>query len=375
MQLLNVAGAKARLARWIISHFLPHSIYVEAFGGSGAVLIAKAAVSLEVFNDLDGGLVHFFQVLASRPRELIERVDGLLYSPFTDPTPTLDPIEIASRFFLHNATTWPAANGNTFRRQRRPESGGRHLAVVFQRRKKLLDQAAARLKNVIFENQNALEIIKRYDGPNVLHYIDPPYFGERRSQLYHHEMMDEASHRELAAVLHSVQGSVVLSGYSSALYQELYSDWQLVARSAQTNARDLRVECLWIKAAVPVTLNGHKPRPVRRRTYWAKAMEEVRTLKKHGQHSGPRKKTKPGINDITPSGTIRYLIARLKRDHPDIAERLANGEFRSVRAAARAVGIKVAKSYYPLTQLRYAWRKASDAERSTFLAEIGAALG
>jgi hypothetical protein len=34
-----------------------------------------------------------------------------------------------------------------------------------------------------------------------------------------------------------------------------------------------------------------------------------------------------------------YLAARLKRDHPEIAERLANGEFRSIRAAAIEAGI------------------------------------
>ena len=34
-----------------------------------------------------------------------------------------------------------------------------------------------------------------------------------------------------------------------------------------------------------------------------------------------------------------YLTARLKRDHPDIADRLANNEFKSVRAAAIEAGI------------------------------------
>jgi hypothetical protein len=34
-----------------------------------------------------------------------------------------------------------------------------------------------------------------------------------------------------------------------------------------------------------------------------------------------------------------YLVRRLKRDAPEIAERLAAGEFRSARAAARAAGI------------------------------------
>jgi len=37
--------------------------------------------------------------------------------------------------------------------------------------------------------------------------------------------------------------------------------------------------------------------------------------------------------------TIEYLAARLERDRPDIVERMRNGEFRSIRAAAREAGI------------------------------------
>jgi len=247
MQILNIAGGKARIAQWIVEHLPPHEIYIESFGGSGAVLIAKPPAKMEIFNDRDGGLVHFFEVLASRPEKLIKRIDALFYSPFRDPTPTRDPIEIAARFFLHNNTTWPAANGNSFRRQTRIDKKGRTVALVFQKRKKDLEQVAERLKSVIFENRNALEIIEHYDGPNVLHYVDPPYYGPRRGHLYEHEMMDEASHRALAAVLHRTRGSVVLSANPSELYKELYGDWRIAVGYAQTNAKSLRQECLWIK--------------------------------------------------------------------------------------------------------------------------------
>jgi len=62
------------------------------------------------------------------------------------------------------------------------------------------------------------------------------------------------------------------------------------------------------------------------------------------------------------------LTARLKRHHPDIAERLAAGEFKSVRAAAIAAGIVTPPT--PLDRLRTAWRKASADERQQFRSEI-----
>src|ERR1700680_1223750 len=56
-------GGKARLASKIIGYFPPHKTYVEPFGGSAAVLLAKQPSPIEVFNDIDRGLINLFQVL------------------------------------------------------------------------------------------------------------------------------------------------------------------------------------------------------------------------------------------------------------------------------------------------------------------------
>lgn len=57
-----------------------------------------------------------------------------------------------------------------------------------------------------------------------------------------------------------------------------------------------------------------------------------------------------------------YLAARLKRDFPEIAERLANGEFRSVRAAAIAAGIITPLT--PLEQILKLLPKLSEDDRA-----------
>lgn len=67
-------------------------------------------------------------------------------------------------------------------------------------------------------------------------------------------------------------------------------------------------------------------------------------------------------------GSADRIVARLKRDHPDIADRLARGEFKSAAAAARAAGIRAGST--PLQKLRYAWKAASDEERAMFLGEV-----
>lgn len=59
-----------------------------------------------------------------------------------------------------------------------------------------------------------------------------------------------------------------------------------------------------------------------------------------------------------------YLAARLRRDSPEIFARLERGEFKSVRAAAKAAGIVREPS--PLEVMQRAWSKASLTERATF---------
>jgi len=61
-----------------------------------------------------------------------------------------------------------------------------------------------------------------------------------------------------------------------------------------------------------------------------------------------------------------YLTARIARDRPDVLEAMKAGKYPSVRAAAKAAGI--IKERTPIEVLRAAWGKASDEERTIFLA-------
>jgi len=63
---LNYFGSKSRIASRIVKHFPAHHTFVDVFGGSAAVLLAKAPSPVEVYNDIDGDLVNFFRVLQDR---------------------------------------------------------------------------------------------------------------------------------------------------------------------------------------------------------------------------------------------------------------------------------------------------------------------
>lgn len=80
-------------------------------------------------------------------------------------------------------------------------------------------------------------------------YVDPPYLrSTRSSRQYHHEMSTPEEHRELADALAGCQATVVVSGYPSPLYDELYDGWYSVALPAftgQAGTRGDRTEVLW----------------------------------------------------------------------------------------------------------------------------------
>ncbi len=116
-----------------------------------------------------------------------------------------------------------------------------------------LGEVAARLAHMQIENDAALAVIRRYDAPTTCFYLDPPYPRLTRSTQwksggYRHEMTP-AEHRELAEVLHGIQGLALISSYPNPLYDELYHDWIRVAVETTADNHKRVTEYLWISPA------------------------------------------------------------------------------------------------------------------------------
>lgn len=253
-------GSKGRLARWIVDLMPRHRVYVEPFAGSAAVLFAKPAAPVEIINDLDQNVVAFFRALREREPELLR---ALRLTPYSRDEfdaadlsePDLNDVERARRFFVrttqgHNAAgSGGRAGWSNGIRERHTDATATTTLVD------RLWHLAERLRPVVVEHRDAAEVIAAHDAPDAVFYLDPPYLsGTRRSgRDYAHEADGEAFHRDLAATLASVRGTVLLSGYPSALYDELYADWdrvQVAVHRAATNRRgrtgvERGIETVW----------------------------------------------------------------------------------------------------------------------------------
>jgi DNA adenine methylase len=252
--ILRYHGGKWRIAPWIINHFPPHGRYVEPFGGGASVLLRKQSALMEVYNDLDDEIVNVFRVL--RDLSLGEELRQMLFlTPFArseyalSRKPADNPVEMARRtivrsFMGHGGNAVTARYNNGFRGRREGYGPNRDFANYSD----CVPAFVNRMRRVVIECMPALDLIPIYDTPCTLFYVDPPYLPETRTAsgaCYRHEMTLE-QHRQLAEVLRSVHGMVILSGYDSPLYRELYADWEVDMCSTRGEKASPRTEVLWI---------------------------------------------------------------------------------------------------------------------------------
>jgi DNA adenine methylase len=258
-------GGKTRLAEQIAAAFPPHEHYVEPFGGSLAVLLAKPRSRMETVNDLDGDLMTFWRVLRDQAAELA-RVCALTPHARAEQLEAYalgeapDDIERARRVWvLLTQGRGGQMKPTGWRHYVDPAGSVTSMPGYLEAYVGRIEPAAARLAGVSLECQPALELCTRYgQSPNVLLYVDPPYLAATRySGGYRHEMKTEAEHRDLAAILRGCKATVVLSGYDSPLYLELYPDWHVTridTTTGQGGTRQERTEVLWCNRAPEPTL-------------------------------------------------------------------------------------------------------------------------
>lgn len=259
-------GGKTRLAEQIAAVLPEHAHYVEPYAGSLAVLLAKTPSRMETVNDLDRELMTFWRVLRDQPLELA-RVCALTphsraeHLEAYDRPDELTDLERARRVWVTLTQGRAGVLRKTgWRHHVSPSGHGFGMPGYLEAYVERMATAAERLSGVTLECRPALELIAAYGShPDVLLYVDPPYLGSARvwGNNYRHEMRTADEHRELAAALHDCEAAVVLSGYDSPLYAELYRGWHVTrieATTSQGGARSDRTEVLWSNRPPAATL-------------------------------------------------------------------------------------------------------------------------
>lgn len=235
--------------------------YCEAFGGSAAVLLNRDPAPVETYNDIDGEVVNFFRVLREETDALVKAIS---LTPFSREEyalacaapPEDDDVERARRFYIRARQTrtglaqvasvgrWANCIGTS-------RAGMSGVVSRWIGGADKLEAIANRLAGVQIENRPALDVMRIYDTPRTLHYLDPPYLHETRkdAKAYGFEMDTEA-HRRLAAAANAAEGLVALSGYDHEFVRDNFPAprWKMLPAPAKTihSSKAKRTEILWI---------------------------------------------------------------------------------------------------------------------------------
>jgi DNA adenine methylase len=194
---------------------------------------------VEVLNDLDMNIVNFLRVCQLHHEELIRYLRYTVVSrawfailAATDPGSLTD-VQRAARFFYLQKNCF----GGLVIKQHF------HYGVVQrpnfnpERIPEILEQAHRRLMRVQIENLPHQEILKRYDRPTTLFYLDPPYW---RRKLYNYNFSD-AAFQGLEEQLQRIQGRFILSLDDCEEVRDIFGAWRftkvLLSYTAQKKAK------------------------------------------------------------------------------------------------------------------------------------------
>ncbi len=251
-QVLKYPGSKWRIADQLARMIPEHHTYCEPYFGSGAVFFRKPPSDIELINDLDNNVPNLFKCIRNDPEKLAGIVAATPYSRFEyEMAFSADETDDFSKAANFLTVCWQGHGFRTngYRVGWKNDVHGRESMYSLRNWYGLPErilEIAERLRCVQIDNRPALEVIRRFNYPDVFMYIDPPYLLKTRTaKQYRHEMTD-ADHEQLLQELVITEAKVMISGYESDMYNDILKGWHKEAFNSRAEYGQNRVETVWM---------------------------------------------------------------------------------------------------------------------------------
>jgi DNA adenine methylase len=207
-------GGKRSLAKRLVAliETIPHRTYAEPFVGMGGVFLRRRSrPSAEVINDWSRDVATFYRVLQRHHVAFLDMLRFQITSRAeferlvaVDPD-TLTDLERAARFLYLQRTAFGG------------KVAGRNFGVSAHRSGRMdvtrlageLQDLHERLAGVIIERLPFAAFVGRYDRPETLFLIDPPYWGSEDD--YGRGLFSRADFVVLRGLLDGLQGRFILT--------------------------------------------------------------------------------------------------------------------------------------------------------------------
>jgi len=206
-----------------------YNCYIEGFGGSFAIgLKVDPIPPIQMYNDLDQNVYSLYKVLSDPVmfKTFKEKCDLVFYSEdiraefiHSLKNDELTFEDRAFKFFYINRTSHNGVGGfskNTYIRRNMSKSISDFLSAIDR-----LPELHDRLSRVIVTNMDGIELIRKYNTPNVFHYADPPYEQSTRTSTRYKIDMDRDGHIDFLNAVMESKAKILISGYDCELYDKL----------------------------------------------------------------------------------------------------------------------------------------------------------
>jgi DNA adenine methylase len=218
-----------------INKFIPRtSIYVEPYAGAANLFFYRNPVETEVLNELNLDIINLYRILRDDYQKMEKIINQTFFSRkelakclkwFWNEEEHSNEFERFWAFYIvfnkGFSGTYIKSDSSWSRNILTSKKNMAGVSSKWILRQNMFESWNKRLKNTYLHNQDALEIIKQYDNPSTVFYLDPPYVrSTRQKEEYKYEMTD-SHHSNLIDLILNCKGSVTLSGYNNEIYKQL----------------------------------------------------------------------------------------------------------------------------------------------------------
>jgi DNA adenine methylase len=224
--LAGYIGGKRRLAAMLTGKIasLPHGVYAEPFVGMGGIFFRRAArPRVEAVNDISRDVATLFRVLQRHYQAFLDMLKWQVASRaeferlIAVPPDTLTDLERAARFlYLQKLAFGGKVVGRTF-----GIATSHPARFDLTRLVPVLEAVHERLCGVYIECLPWQAFIERWDRPETLFFLDPPYWGSE--DFYGPRAFSQDQFAALADCLRSIRGRFVLTLNDVPEIRELFS--------------------------------------------------------------------------------------------------------------------------------------------------------
>ncbi|WP_455480338.1 DNA adenine methylase [Bartonella sp. B12(2025)] len=223
-------GGKRRLAKTVVKIIeeIPHNVYAEPFIGMGGIFFRRKLIpAAKIVNDRSGDVVNFFRVLQRHYQPFIDLLKFQISSrqefqrlSRQDPKDLTD-LERSVRFLYLQKLGF---NGQVVNRTF-CVGNDRSARFNYFKVEVLLEPLYRRLADVTIEHLDWSDFIRRYDRPNTLFYLDPPYFGVEH--YYGKDLFKREDYQTMSALLAQLKGKFLLSLNDVPEIRKTFSQFQI----------------------------------------------------------------------------------------------------------------------------------------------------